>query len=73
MHYASLAALLKAADDLIHIVPVPFHATTEQETIYTKPLIINAIIGRITVKIFINSDCQSNYISPTFLRKTKIP
>jgi hypothetical protein len=26
-----------------------------------------------TAKIFIDSDCQSNYVSPTFLRKTKIP
>jgi hypothetical protein len=26
VHYASLAALLRAADDLIHIVPVPFQS-----------------------------------------------
>jgi hypothetical protein len=26
-----------------------------------------------TARIFINSGCQSNYISPTFLKKAKIP
>jgi hypothetical protein len=26
-----------------------------------------------TAKVFINSGCQSNYMSPAFLKKTKIP
>jgi hypothetical protein len=47
--------------------------TIEQEIIYIKLLIINAMIRGITAKVFINSDCQGNYVSPVFFRKVKIP
>jgi hypothetical protein len=36
-------------------------------------LVINAIIRGITARVFINSDCQNNYISLAFFRKAKIP
>ena len=26
-----------------------------------------------SARVFINSDCQGNYVSPVFLRKTKLP
>jgi hypothetical protein len=48
-------------------------ATIEQEAIYTKLLVVNAIIGEMTVRVFINLGCQGNYMSPAFFRKTKIP
>jgi hypothetical protein len=34
---------------------------------------VNATIGKMATRIFIDSDCQGNYISPTFFRKAKIP
>jgi hypothetical protein len=34
---------------------------------------INATIKGMTAKVFINSGCQNNYISPAFLRKARIP
>jgi hypothetical protein len=36
-------------------------------------LVINAIIGEIMARVFINSGCQGNYVSPTFLKKAKVP
>jgi hypothetical protein len=34
---------------------------------------INATIGGITAKVFINLGCQSNYVSLAFLQKARIP
>ena len=34
---------------------------------------VNATIGGMSAKVFINSGCQNNYISLTFLRKAKLP
>jgi hypothetical protein len=34
---------------------------------------VNATIREMTARVFINSDCQGNYVSPTFFRKIRIP
>ena len=47
--------------------------TTEQEAIYIKPLMINATIEGMSVRVFINLGYQSNYVSSTFFRKIKLP
>jgi hypothetical protein len=48
-------------------------ATTEQEAIYAKLLVVNATIGGMTARVFIDLGCQGNYVSPAFLRKARIP
>jgi hypothetical protein len=47
VHYASLAALLRAAGDLIHIVPVPFQTALSLSALFVYPQFpsISSLLG----------------------------